>query len=68
MKATLLETDNEEVVDLIGSTNDLNDSEPNMVEFDDLTIACKPGSFKCHDGNRVEMTSIWGYKYLFQIH
>lgn len=68
MKATLLETDNEESVDLIGSTHDLIDQdEPYKVDFDDLTIACNPGGIKSLKGNRVEMTSIWGYKYLFQI-
>ncbi len=68
MKATLISTDNEEVADLVGATHQLFDNvEPYCVSFADLEIVCKKGSIKSLPGNRVEMTSFYGYKYTFQI-
>ncbi len=65
MKATLLSTDNEEVQDLVGTSDFLTVSEHTTYEFQDMVFQCKFKK-KLADGN-TRIVSTLGNTYLFKI-
>jgi hypothetical protein len=65
MKATLLSTDNEEVQDLVGTSDFLTVSDHLTYEFQDMVFVCKFMK-KLADGN-TRIVSTLGNTYLFKI-